>query len=329
MGGNNQNIINQRGIPIMPALPSFLAFTQGNIYHVKPYSGNDGNTGLHPDSAWKTLAYAQSKCTADQNDIVLLYAESNSASACTDYQTTTLSWSKDGVHLIGISSGNPISTRARIAWASTAASASDIPLMTVDADNCYIANIALFTGINDANLSFGLNVTGDRNRFENVHSVWPGHDTNDAAGGYALKVDGVVDTLFKDCFFGSYTISTGTAANSVVLLDSGLSGVMFENCKFMHRTTNATNTVHIATADNATLGFGCVWFDNCGFIGVPEASTAATAVATITASQADGYIIMNNCYTNLSKWDNTDADMIYIQNSPTPAADTCGVARAV
>ena len=303
--------------------------TQGKSIFVKPYSGSDGNNGLSTSSAVKTLSKALSLATADKNDIVYLLAESNSASATTDYQSTTLDWNKDMVHLIGIGSGNPISSRSRLAWLSTASSASDIPLMTVSADGCYIANIGLFTGINDANLSFGLNVTGDRNRFENVSSVWPGHDTNDCAGGYALKVDGVVDTIFKDCFFGSYTISTGSAANSVVLMDTGLSGVIFENCLFMHRTTHATDSVLLKTADNATLGFGCVWFRRCNFIGVPEASTAATAVATITASQTDGYIIMEDCTTNLSKWDNTDADMIYIMNGPTPAADTCGVARAV
>lgn len=305
------------------------AMTQGKIWHVKPYSGRDSRDGKTADTAFKTLVKAQDKAVADRNDIVLFYSESNTASKTTDYQTTTLAWAKDGVHLIGVNSGSPISSRSRISWLSTASSSSNIPLMTVSADNCYIANIGLFCGSTDANLSFGLSVTGDRNRFENVGVVWPGDDTNDAAGGYALNVDGAIDTLFKDCFFGSYTISTGTAANSVVLMDSGLSGIIFENCDFMHRTTHATNSVHLKTADAATLGFGCVFFKRCSFIGVPEAATAATAVATITASQDDGYIIMDHCYTNLSKWDNTDANMIYIQNSPTPAADTCGVAKAV
>lgn len=313
----------------MPGLPSWLAFTSGNIWHVKPYSGSDSNTGKRPDMAFKTLTQAQSYATADQNDIVLLYSESNSGAGTTDYQTTTLSWAKDGVHLIGVNSGNPVSSRSRIAWASTASSASDIPLVTVSADNCYIANIGLYVGSTDANLSFGLNVTGDRNRFDNVGVVWPGDDTNDCTGGYALKVDGVVDTKFKDCWFGSYTISTGTAANSVVLMDTGLSGVCFEDCEFWHRTTHATNSIHLKTADTATLGFGCVTFKRCLFLGIPEAATAATAVGTITALQVDGYIIMDHCSTNLSKWDNTDADMIYIMNSPTPAADTCGVMRLV
>lgn len=69
-------LIKTRGIPIMPPIPE-LPFTQGNIWHVKPYSGNDGNYGDHPSSAFKTLAQAHTKATADQNDIVLMYAESN------------------------------------------------------------------------------------------------------------------------------------------------------------------------------------------------------------------------------------------------------------
>ena len=321
-------LINVRGNRVMPNLPPWLAFSHGDIWHVKPYSGSDSNPRDRPDRAVKTLVRAQAMATADQNDIVLLYSESNTGAYTTDYLTTTLEWAKDGVHLIGVNSGGPVSSRSRVSWLSTAASSSDIPLITFSADNCYISDIGVFVGIADANLSFGLNVTGDRNRFERIGVVWPGDDTNDAAGGYALKLDGVADSLFKDCWFGSYTISTGTAANSIVLMDTGLSGVKFENCDFIHRTTNATNSVHLKTADAGSIGFGCVTFVNSRFIGIPEVATAATAVGTITAGQ-QGRIIMDTCFTNLSKWDNSDSDMILVLGPATPAADTCCVALAV
>jgi hypothetical protein len=43
----------QGGIPVLPNVP--IAFTQGNIWHVKPSSGLDGNDGTSPDKALKTL----------------------------------------------------------------------------------------------------------------------------------------------------------------------------------------------------------------------------------------------------------------------------------
>src|SRR3989304_8091611 len=107
-----------RGIPVLPSFPSWLAYTQGNIYHVKPYSGSDSNDGLQIDRPIKTLSRAQTIATADQNSVKLLYSEPNTASLTTDYQSTTLSWAKDGVHLIGINSGNPISARSRLGWLS-------------------------------------------------------------------------------------------------------------------------------------------------------------------------------------------------------------------
>ncbi len=51
--------------------------TQGDVWHVKPGSGSDGHDGKTANSAVKTLAKAHSLATADQNDIVLLYAQDN------------------------------------------------------------------------------------------------------------------------------------------------------------------------------------------------------------------------------------------------------------
>jgi hypothetical protein len=315
---------------MLPNLPFNLAFTQGNIYHVKPYSGSDSNDGLSEDRPLKTLSQAQTLATADQNDIVLLYSESNTSASTTDYQTTTLAWAKDGVHLIGVCAGGPYNKRARVAWSSSASSGSDLPLFTLSADNCYIANVSFAVGIADANLSFGMNVTGDRNRVENVDIAWPTNATNDAAGAYALKIDGCDETLFKDCVFGSFTIDIGSAANSTLLIDSGCSMVNFDGCKFISRVEHATNSPFVKTADANALGFGCVWFKNCGFVYTSvSGGYTLTGAMTITAAQVDGRIILDHCFTNATKWDNTDADMSLIINSPTPAADTCGVTRAV
>jgi hypothetical protein len=319
-----------RNVPVLPALPPWLAMTQGNIYYVRPRTGNDGSHGRDPDHALQSLDRAQALMTADQNDICVLMSESNTAASTTNYLTTTLLWAKDGCHLIGVCAGGPYNKRARIAWLSTAASGSDIPLVTVSADNCYIANISLNVGSADANLSFGLNVTGDNNLFENVDVAFPTNAANDCAGAYAVKIDGCDQTSFKGCTFGSFTVDLGTAENSLVLIDSGCSMVKFINCDFIERIEHTTNSPYVRTADANALGFGCVWFENCNFISTSVSSGYAMAAAmTITASQVDGRIVLANCWTNAAKWDNTDANMILMGQAPTPAADTGGVTRAV
>jgi hypothetical protein len=141
--------------------------TQGKVFFVKPYSGSDGNSGRSPKKAFKTLVKALASATANQNDVVYLMAEGNSASLTTDYQAAALDWNKDGVHLIGVGSGAMIGGRSRIGQLSTVKTIED--LFTVSADNCFIANIEVFQGVasSTATLERAVVVSGQRNHFVN------------------------------------------------------------------------------------------------------------------------------------------------------------------
>ena len=88
--------------------------TQGNVFFVKPRTGNNNADGKSPASALKTLVEAQARATANQNDVVYMMAEGNSAANTTDYQSVAFDWAKDGVHLLGVDSGPFIGQRARI-----------------------------------------------------------------------------------------------------------------------------------------------------------------------------------------------------------------------
>jgi len=111
MLSNFPNGASSFGIPILPTAAG--VFT-GTAYFVKPYSGSDGNSGLSPDQAFKTLSQAHTAATADKNDVVYLIAESNTASLTTDYQSTGLVWSKNAVHLIGVNGAPMIGQRSRV-----------------------------------------------------------------------------------------------------------------------------------------------------------------------------------------------------------------------
>lgn len=236
--------------------------TQGNVYYVRPGTGNDNNSGKSPAEALATLSQAHTLATANQNDVVVLMAESNSASATTDYQSETLTWSKDLVHLIGIGSPSPYSNRARIAQLSTATAVS--PLMDVTADGCIFKNFSIYHGVDDATSLIALRVTGTRNVFENLHIAGMGNATQVAAGGCSLKLDGASENKFKNCTIGLDTIGRdGTSGLADIILDGSASKNHFEDCLIEAFITNA-GYEHVLVADATGIG-GLTLFKNCLF----------------------------------------------------------------
>jgi hypothetical protein len=270
--------------PVMPGLPPFLAFTQGKVFHVKPYSGDDTKTGRTPGGAWKTLAKALSEATANQNDVVLLYAESNTAANTTDYQAATLDWNKDGVHLIGINAGVNVSPRSRVAFTSAYNTASN--LFTLSADGCYIANIEFYAGVAGTNPTGCMNVTGERNRIENCHIAGIGHDNNDIANAYSLRVAGS-ENLFKSCTIGLDTISHQFLKRASSASDRF---TVFRNCMFINAIQSTG--VSMLEALDVTAGgspAGLIALKDCMLIGAAEweASAGVSGVCYINSGAAD------------------------------------------
>ncbi len=295
-------LIKTRGIPIMPQIPG-LPFTQGNIYHVKPVSGLDGNYGDHPASAFKTLAKAHDKATANQNDIVLMYAEGNSAGATTDYQTTTLTWSKDLTHLIGVNAGPRFSHRSRVAFISTYVTASN--LFTVTANGCLFSNIEFFAGV-DGTLPTGcvLVNAAQRNHFSNCHIAGIGNDYNDIAGAYSLFLQGnATENYFEDCVIGLDTISRGSADSIYEIYMDTSTGVVsgakparnvFKGCYIIGFAGSTSQYFFLKVAAGGADRF--VMFDNCIFFntGASAAGGAAMAYAFSIATNANGKVILHN-----------------------------------
>lgn len=318
------------GIPVLPNVP--LPFTQGNIYHVKPSSGSDSNDGLSEGAALKTLARAQLVATADQNDIVLLYAESNSASSTTDYQSSTLDWAKDLVHLIGVGPMSPMSQRSRIAFESSYDTASN--LFTLSANGCIISNIAFFAGVAGTNPTGCVKQTGSRNYWSRCHIAGIGNNANDIAGAYSLFLDGVEETTFDHCQIGLNTVSAGTAANSEILFDSAAKNVFFEDCKIYRRIEHATNHPLVKFAD-ATSMDEIIEFKRTAFISTStNRATNNASPFKFVATPTQGYVFIDpNCYLyngdTAGKWDTDDSNKITITGSPTPAADTAQIGRNV
>lgn len=305
-----------------------LPSTQGNVFHVKPYSGSNDNDGKSPETAVKTLAKALSLATANQNDIVLLYAESNTAANTTDYQSATLNWNKDAVHLIGVNNGVGISSRSRVAFTSTYNTASN--LFTLSANNCLIANVEFFAGVAGTNPTGCFVLSGDRNRIVKSHIAGLGHANNDIAGAFSLKISGD-ENLIEDCEIGVNTVTLGAAVNAQIYTDSSATRIHFRNCRVRTYTNRATNHIFLrmsaGTMDREVI-FEDVLFLNPTYSG----STTMTQAAVIAAggSPAGGVLLVGKTsVVGATDWNSTDAGNVFGMGTGAITAGSHGLAVAV
>lgn len=261
--------------------------TQGNTFFVKPRTGNDSNDGKSPENAFATLAMALSAATANQNDVVYMFAEGNSAADTTDYQATALDWNKDGVHLIGVNSGSFIGQRSRIAQLSTVKTIED--LFTVSADNCIIANIEVYHGVASGTQTAGraMVVSGERNKIMNCQISGIGDSSFDDAGARSLAVTGG-ENYFKDCYIGLDTVIRGTATAEVTIGD--IARTIFDGCFFNTYTSLSTfKMVTYSAPDRFVL------FKNCVINAVQNITSAvAPTGALAAATSVNGQIMLSN-----------------------------------
>lgn len=270
-------------------------FTTGKVWFVKPGSGSDSHSGKRPDSAFATLAKAHTAARADKNDLIYLVSEDNSASGTTDYQSSTLTLSKDGVHYAGVNAGGFVGQRSRIAQLSTATGVA--PLVTFSGNNCSMRNIHIFHGVADAtSKDAAIKVTGERNYFYKNHFAGIGHADMDVADNCSLEVNGGAENHFDWCYIGLDTIARGTAANSEIRLEGGATRNLFTDCvtaTYAEAAGHQFVLVPINGLDRWTL------FKRCEFINMPTGDASGTTMTeafdVTGGGSPDGIIILDFC----------------------------------
>ncbi len=261
--------------------------TQGQVYWVRPNTGSDSADGLSAGSAFKTLLKALQSATANQNDVVLFCAESNTASRTTDYQAATLDWNKDLVHLIGVNGGPFLGQRSRISNLASAAALA--PMVKVSANGCLFSSLELFQGTpGSGTTSVALEVTGQRNTFANCQISGNGDLTavTDVAGSRSLKLSGS-ENLFKGCYIGLDTVLRATQTAEVEILTGARN--TFVDCQFESYTSLSTfKAVTIATTCDRWMKF-----KNCEFTAVQNitSATAPTGAIGITTMNGQSYCV--------------------------------------
>ena len=327
------NGISSFGIPIIGGgvgLPS----TQGNVWHVKPSSGNDGNDGTSPDNAFKTLKQALASATANQNDIVLMYQESNTSASTTDYQSVALDWNKSGVHIIGVGAAPIIGSRVRIAQAAAALTISD--LVTVSANNCLIANIEIYQGIASAapvttNTCRALVVSGMRNKFVNCQISGIGDLSMDLALSCSLAVTGA-ENHFIGCYFGLDTVLRTTSVSESTISTSA-TRTIFDNCIWNSYCASAATTFKALTIAAGSY-HTATWLRGC-MLCCEFNRTGATAAQTggILHSAAGNVFLFGGGvfgYLAVSTLDNANIIALsYVGAAGSSGANKIGIGTAI
>ena len=289
-----------------------------NAIFVKPGSGNDNRDGLAPDNAVAAWSRAPTLVPADRNATVFVVSEDNSSSGTTDYQSSGLTLSKDGVRYVGVNSGGMYGSRSRIAQTSTATGVS--PLVTVSGSNCFFQGIHVFHGVDDATSLIAVSVTGERNHFYRCHFAGIGHATQDAAGAASLSLSGD-ENLFEECVIGLDTIARGTAANSEILFTGQATRNVFRNC--IIPTFAEANTHQFLIAGASALD-RFVLFENCLFVNPVDSTATAMTEAFDTSSSQGGSILLRNCtLVGATQWEAGDTGNVLIDGG-APAAGTTG-----
>lgn len=335
---NFPNGITSFGVPVLGTIGG-LPFT-GNYFFVDPVNGADGNEGS-VELPLKTLYGALAKCTAGNNDVVILMGDGTAAGSArlstalaqtiTSSATTgTLNWNKNATHLIGVCAPTAVAQRARIAPPTgtyTAATFGSNAFINVTASGCYFANISVFCGFStgDADM-IAWTDSGTRNAYSNVN-IYGMADAASAGGANArtLKLNGGGEHSFYQCTLGGDTVAR-SAANATVEFASGTARNSFIDCIFPFQASAASP---IAIKVGAAAGMDrWALFRNCSFINnVGSTSTTLTGLATLAASSGGQLVlqdVMTVGFTDLFS-DATTAGQMYI-NMPAPAASTGGLA---
>lgn len=264
-------------------------------YFVAPYrtgsenGASDGNDGLSPYRALKTLSAALGKARDSKNDVIYMIASGNAAASTTDDQTASLAWNKDMVHLIGINAGAMFSNRSRIGTQTTGLT----PLVNVTANGCLFQDIQAFHGVSgDQTGLVCWQDSGNRNVYRNVHFAGGGISTTaDDAGMRSLKLAGGGERLFQKCVIGLDTIDRSTTANAELELAGSVRDV-FEDCIL----TTYGSGAHAMVLVTATGLDRYALFRRCAFINpIQSGTTALTECFSVTAGTSpNGAVILHD-----------------------------------
>jgi len=292
----------------------------GSVFFVDPTNGSDSaNSGTSPDKALATVAAAYAKCTANQDDVVVI-APTGGTGRTTE--TTAITWAKRRTHLIGMSVPTAQDARAGMNFTGTTGTAAGS--LTISESGCIFKNITL-AGTDDVNVPVTL--TGDYNYFEGVDFKGALNDTTgDDAAARALVITGADENLFKNCSIGSDTY-TRSAANASLEFTGGSARNKFDGCLFP-AFTDAATPLFIKAASAASID-RFAWFKDCVFHNAVLSSSTTMTVGMSIHAAVGGTILLDGCSAlGITDW-SSDYTAVKGCNMPDITAANAGFMETV
>lgn len=292
---NFPNGASSFGIPMLGGYAG-IPFT-GVYYFVNEATGLDGNTGLSPSQALKTLDRAlllESTATGgagNRNSVVYFSG--------TQHRTSSLAWNLPQTHLIGIDAPMRRGKRARI---SVSGSVGFNKLVNVTGQGCYFANFGTFYGW--TNTSGALVCWEDdagRSCYDNVEFLGFGDatvstGTANLTGARAFKMNtSNGETTWRNCVFGADTVQRG-AVNYTVELAGGAPRLTFSNCDFeSDLAAGGAGGSHLLVGASGIDRY--VKFEGCRFMSDTKSGGTAMSQAFNVDTSAGGIVLLDQCTT--------------------------------
>jgi hypothetical protein len=300
-----------------------LPFT-GNYFYVNPLIGADGNAGT-PDQPLSTLSGALARCTAGNNDVVFIVGNGGTSATCR--LSSTLTWSKNATHLIGITAPAMIAQRARIA--PTAGVTAFADFVNVTASGCAFMNFSTFDGFTTGTTAQRCWIDeGSRNYYGNVQFGGMGDAASAADAGSRSLVIGLAgsgENLFEHCVIGLDTVSRG-AANASIEFKGGTPRNIFRKC-VLPFYASASSPLGIIASGAASMDRFQL-FEDCTFLNAASSgATTMSGLSTLAASAGGGIVFKNPTLVGITEFgtDATSRAQCWVDGG-APTAGTTGIA---
>ncbi len=314
--------LQSMGIPLMGGA-SVPFGPLSKTFFVHGANGSDGNDGRTPKKALAKVSKAHSLMTANSNDVCFVMA--NGANSGQVGETATITWSKDGTHLIGVAAPGLVAQRAKIS--PEGASVTDVtPVLTVSADGCMFSGLHFFQNWATSAANICVNVTGFRNVFLNCHIAGGGHATGAGhAGMRSLVVDSPGtegENYFKGCTIGLDTIARGGAASAEIEFKSATNRNIFDDCIVLARTTGAAH--RLVTIGAAGISRWVIFRNTIFWEDTTGGGTSMTEMMDVPAN-AGGLVFLQDCHVVGATLESTNHGQVQVSQETDMKADNAAI----
>lgn len=315
--------VSSFGIPLMGQIPFTMGTNGvGRTFFVDATNGSDGNSGLSPAQAVKTVAQAYSLVTSNNHDIIAISASTGHT------LTSMLTVSKNRVHFIGLDGGasRRYGQRARITIGVTTDSSDIAAILNTGVGNTF-RNLKISSNNTVAEGLYTFADGGEYTYMENVE-LYKSTDLN-VTGAAELVANGD-SSHYKNMYIGSTVgIISGAIVRPCVTFSRGLAAtgkvardVTFENVIFSRNFGNSANRFIFGAEANCVERMA--YFDNCIFWGAKLSTAVPAQNISFDSSLTDGDVLLHNCTSIRAATAMSTTTGVFV-DSAVPTAGTSGI----